>query len=164
MRQILRRLAVAALLAPAAAAAAATMIASPAGAAPAKVSEQVLQDEVNRLTNVERVKGGCAALTVDARLTAAARGHSAWMARTGTFSHTGSGGSDFVSRVKTAGHAAPASENIAWSYRTAAQVTDAWMKSPGHRANILNCAAKSVGTGVAYAANGKPYYTQNFGS
>jgi uncharacterized protein YkwD len=163
LRRILRRLAVAAVLAPAAAAAAATMIASPAEAAPAKVSEQVLQDEVNRLTNVERAKGGCPAVTVNAQLTTAARGHSGWMAQTGAFSHTGSGGSDFLSRVTTAGYASPASENIAWGYRTAEQVVGGWMKSPGHRANIMNCAAKTVGVGVVYAANGTPYYTQNFG-
>jgi uncharacterized protein YkwD len=163
LRQILRRLAVAALLAPAAAAAAATMIASPAAAAPAKVSEQVLQDEVNRLTNVERAKGGCPAVTVNAQLTTASRGHSGWMAQTGTFSHAGSGGSDFTSRARSAGYASPAGENIAWGYRTAASVMDGWMKSPGHRANILNCKSKTVGSGVVYAANGTPYYTQNFG-
>jgi uncharacterized protein YkwD len=164
LRQILRRLAVAALLAPAAAAAAATMIASPAEAAPAKVSEQALQDEVNRLTNVERTEAGCPALTVNAQLTKASREHSAWMAQTGTFSHVGAGGSDFVSRAEAAGHTSPAGENIAWSYRTAAAVVDGWMSSPGHRANMLNCASKTVGVGVAYSANGKPYYTQNFGS
>ncbi|MBW6437051.1 CAP domain-containing protein, partial [Actinoplanes hulinensis] len=38
-----------------------------------------------------------------------------------------------------------------------------WMNSPGHRANILNCKSKTVGVGVAYAANGTPYYTQDFG-
>jgi uncharacterized protein YkwD len=38
------------------------------------------------------------------------------------------------------------------------------MASPGHRANILNCKAKAVGVGAAYAANGNPYYTEDFGS
>nr|WP_308129050.1 CAP domain-containing protein [Actinoplanes polyasparticus] len=37
------------------------------------------------------------------------------------------------------------------------------MASPGHRANILNCKAIAVGVGVAYASNGLPYFTQNFG-
>jgi uncharacterized protein YkwD len=37
------------------------------------------------------------------------------------------------------------------------------MKSPGHRANILNCQAIAVGVGVAYATNGSPYFTQEFG-
>ncbi|MFC4070095.1 CAP domain-containing protein [Actinoplanes subglobosus] len=163
MRQLLRRLAVAALLAPAAAAGAATMIASPAEAAPVKPTEQALQTEVNRLVNVERTKGGCTALTVSAQLTAAARDHSAWMARTGTFSHTGSGGSSFVTRSEAAGYASPSGENIAWGYRTASDVVSGWMNSPGHRANILNCRSKAVGVGVVHSASGTPYYTQDFG-
>jgi uncharacterized protein YkwD len=163
LRQLLRRLAVVALLAPAAAAGAATMIASPAEAAPAKVSEQTLQTEINKLTNVQRVKNGCSALTVDAQLTTAARGHSGWMAQTGNFSHTGKGGSNFVARSKAAGYTRPSAENIAYGYRTASAVVDGWMKSPGHRANILNCKSKTVGVGVVYAASGTPYYTQNFG-
>ncbi|GIE80688.1 hypothetical protein Aph02nite_66380 [Actinoplanes philippinensis] len=162
MRQLLRRLAVTALLAPAAAGAM-TMIATPAEAAPAKASEQALQTEVNRLTNIERTRQGCAALKVNAQLTTAARGHSAWMARTGTFSHTGSGGSSFVARARATGYGQPSAENIAWGYQTAASVVEGWMRSPGHRENILNCKSKSVGVGVVLSANGTPYYTQDFG-
>jgi uncharacterized protein YkwD len=29
---------------------------------------------------------------------------------------------------------------------------------------MLNCAAKAVGVGAAYSTNGKPYYTQDFGT
>jgi uncharacterized protein YkwD len=162
LRQLLRRLAVAALLAPAAAGAL-TMIASPAEASTAKASEQTLQTEVNRLVNVERGKGGCAALKVNDQLTQAARAHSAWMAQTKKFSHTGSGGSTFVTRAKATGYRQPSAENIAWGYRSAEAVVDGWMNSPGHRANILNCKSKAVGVGVVYAANGTPYYTQDFG-
>ncbi|WP_328475400.1 CAP domain-containing protein [Actinoplanes sp. NBC_00393] len=162
MRNALRRFALAVLLAPAAVGAA-TMIASPAEAAPAKVSETVLQTEINRLINVQRTSHGCAALKVDAKLTTAARGHSAWMAQTGKFSHAGRGGSNFAVRSKAAGYARPSAENIAWGYRSAEQVVSGWMKSPGHRTNILNCKSKTVGVGAVYAANGTPYYTQNFG-
>ncbi len=152
-----------ALLAPVAALGAATMTASPVQAAPAKASEVALQTTVNKLVNAERVKRGCSALKVNAQLTTAARGHSAWMAQTGKFSHTGRGGSRFVSRVKAAGFSNPSAENIAWGYRDAAAVVDGWMKSPGHRANILNCKSKTVGVGVVFAAGGTPYYTQDFG-
>lgn len=162
LRQLLRSLAVTALLAPAVAGAL-TMIATPAEAAPAKASEQTLQTEVNRLTNIERTKRGCGALKVNAQLTTAARGHSGWMAQTGKFSHTGSGGSSFVARAKATGYGKPSAENIAWGYQTAASVVDGWMNSPGHRANILNCKSKSVGVGVVYSASGTPYYTQDFG-
>jgi uncharacterized protein YkwD len=163
LRSFLRRLAVAAVLAPAAVGAA-TMIASPAEAARTKVSEEVLQTEINRLTNVERAKHGCAALTVNAQLTQAARGHSGWMAQTGTFSHTGEGGSTFATRARAAGHTSPSGENIAWGYRDAAQLVEGWMNSPGHRANIVNCASTSVGAGAVHSVNGTPYYTQIFGS
>lgn len=162
MRNALRRFALAVVLAPAAVGAA-SMIASPAEAAPAMESETALQTEINRLVNVQRTAYGCAPLTVDAKLTEAARDHSAWMAGTGTFSHTGGAGSTFVARANAAGYATPSAENISWGYRSAAQVVDGWMKSPGHRANIVNCESKAVGIGAVFAANGTPYYTQNFG-
>ena len=172
MRNALRRFAlVAAVIAPAALGlatmtAGAAQAAAPAktsAAAPAKASETTLQTEINRLINVQRTTHGCAALTTDAKLTTAARGHSAYMAQTGTFSHTGRSNSNFVARSKAAGYAKPSAENIAWGYRTANQVVDGWMKSPGHRTNILNCKSKTVGVGAVYSANGTPYYTQDFG-
>src|SRR3954452_12974479 len=137
-------------------------VASPAhAAAPTTVQ---LQADILAGTNAQRALHGCAALRLDQRISTAARYHSTFMARTGTFSHVGSGNSTFVTRVRAQGYTAPLSENIAWGYRTGAAVMTAWMNSPGHRANILNCAAKSVGIGAVYAANGNPYYTEDFGS
>ena len=37
------------------------------------------------------------------------------------------------------------------------------MASPPHRENILNCGARSIGTGVRFADNGTAYFTQVFG-
>ncbi|WP_256380908.1 CAP domain-containing protein [Corynebacterium sp. HMSC066C02] len=37
------------------------------------------------------------------------------------------------------------------------------MDSPGHRKNLLDPRAKSVGIGMAVAADGKLYAVQNFG-
>ncbi|GAA3341091.1 hypothetical protein GCM10020358_31130 [Amorphoplanes nipponensis] len=163
MRKLIRRFALAALVAPAAVAVA--MVASPAEAAPVTAQEQALTvpADVVRLTNAERTAHGCAAVTVNTGLSTAAAGHSAWMARTGTFSHTGSGGTTFAARVRAAGYTRPAGENIAWGYRSATELVAAWMRSPGHRANILNCASRTVGVGVAATADGTPYYTQDFG-
>jgi uncharacterized protein YkwD len=167
----LRRFALAALVAPAVVAV--SMVATPAAAAPATTTQaqtrqaqavQALQADITRLTNTQRTAHGCPAATVDAQLVAAAAGHSTWMARTGTFSHTGPAGSSFVTRARTAGFERPTGENIAWGYRTATEVVGAWMKSPGHRANILNCRSTSVGVGAAFNAAGNAYYTQVFGS
>jgi uncharacterized protein YkwD len=140
----------------------AVAVASPAhAAAPTTVQ---LQSDVLAGTNAQRAKHGCGKLRLDANISRAARNHSAFMATTGTFSHTGSGNSSFVTRLKAQGYTAPLSENIAWGYRTGAEVVTAWMNSAGHRANILNCSAKSVGIGAVYAANGNPYVTEDFGS
>jgi uncharacterized protein YkwD len=161
VRSLLRRLALAALIAPAALGFA--MVASPAEAAVAPATVETLQADITRLTNVQRTRNGCPALTVNAQLVAAAAGHSAWMAQTGTFSHTGPAGSTFATRARAAGFARPSAENIAWGYRSATEVVNAWMKSPGHRANILNCKSRSVGVGAAFNAAGNAYYTQVFG-
>jgi uncharacterized protein YkwD len=116
--------------------------------------------EVVRLTNVERAKVGCAALRVDPRLAAAAQGHSADMADRDYFSHTTPEGVSPWDRAKAAGYADPSAENIAMGYRTAVAVVAGWMGSPGHRANIQNCASRAVGIG--YDTRGY-YWTQLFG-
>jgi uncharacterized protein YkwD len=136
-------------------------VAQPASAA--LVPWQTLQTDIVYWTNHQRAKVRCAPVRVDNRLVRAGRDHSAWMARTGTFSHVGYSGSTFVTRVRATGYTAPFSENIAYGYRTGAEVVNAWMRSPGHRANLLNCRAKAVGVGAVYNSRGVAYYTQNFG-
>jgi uncharacterized protein YkwD len=136
-------------------------IASPAQAAAVSVTK--LAGDINYLTNKKRALHGCKALKADTRLATAARGHSAYMARGGAFSHTGSGGSSFSTRIRNANYPRPAAENIAYGYRTGLDVVKAWMASPGHRANILNCQNNTVGVGAVYAANGTTYFTQDFG-
>jgi uncharacterized protein YkwD len=140
----------------------AVAVASPADAAASTTVQ--LQSDILAGTNAQRAKHGCGKLRLDANIARAARNHSAFMAKTGTFSHIGSGNSSFVTRIKAQGYTAPQSENIAWGYRTGAEVVTAWMNSAGHRANILNCSAKAVGIGAVYAANGNPYVTEDFGS
>jgi uncharacterized protein YkwD len=136
---------------------------APATPAPGDSTGQTLEGEINRLVNDQRTGNGCEALTVNDQLATAARDHSAWMAETGTLSHTGKDGSTFVMRAQAAGYAQPSAENIAMGYRTAAEVVDGWMNSAGHRANILNCESTTVGVGIANTADGTPYYTQVFG-
>ena len=54
-------------------------------------------------------------------------------------------------------------ENIAIGYPTAEEVVNAWMNSPGHRANILNSRFSSIGIGV-FCHNGISAWTQAFSS
>ena len=143
------------------AAPATVMVGSPAAVVtPAEAS---LMSLLVTQTNQRRHAAGCGQLDVDPELIVASVRQSDYMADTGTFGHIGRGGSTFVARARAAGYAAPAGENIAWGYRTATEVMDAWMASPAHRRNILNCDVRSIGTGVSYAADGTPYFTQVFG-
>jgi uncharacterized protein YkwD len=119
--------------------------------------------EVVTMTNQQRRANGCEPLAVDRDLTIASIRQSLYMARTGLFSHVWLDGTTFVARSHAAGYGQPSGENIAWGYQTADQVMAAWMASPSHRENILNCGARSIGTGVAYSETGLPYYTQVFG-
>jgi uncharacterized protein YkwD len=136
-----------------------------AAAAPAAPSSAFagLESQVVALTNAQRVANGCKAVRVESRLTVAARGHSADMAANNYFSHVSPSGGTFTSRAVAAGYRAAMSENIAWGWPTAQVVVDEWMRSPGHRANILNCGAVTVGVGVAKKADGTLYWTQMFG-
>jgi uncharacterized protein YkwD len=114
--------------------------------------------QVVALVNEER-PARCA-LTVDERLTASAQGHSTDMANQNYFSHTSKDGRTFDQRIKAAGYPRPGGENIAKGQRTAESVMQAWMDSPGHRANIENCDFKTIGVGVDTRGF---YWTQNFG-
>jgi uncharacterized protein YkwD len=138
-------------------------IVKPVPGHPEAVPAAMLMSQVATKTNVVRQQFGCDALAIDHELIDASVRQSLDMAATGRFSHIGNDGSTFAVRAHAAGYAKPSGENIAWGYGTADQVMTAWMASPHHRANILNCAARSIGTGVVYAQDGTPYYTEVFG-
>ncbi|CAL9539644.1 hypothetical protein SUDANB176_04219 [Streptomyces sp. enrichment culture] len=104
--------------------------------------------QVLSITNSERSKAGCGPVTLDDRLARAAQLHSEDMSANDYFSHTGKNGSSFADRAEAQGHPSPGAENIARGQNSAASVMQAWMNSPGHRANILNCSLKTLGVGV----------------
>lgn len=101
------------------------------------------------LVNSERAAAGCGPLKEDAQLRTAAQGHSDDMAQRDYFSHTDPDGGDPGKRTTAAGYRwSTYGENIAMGQQTAQQVMDAWMKSQGHRENILNCSFKDIGVGI----------------
>lgn len=110
--------------------------------------------------NTDRQAAGCAPLKDDSRLDTAAQAHSADMAQNGYFSHTTPAGVTFEDRETAVGYPSPGGENIAQGYTSAASVMTAWMNSPDHKANILNCQFTAIGVGLA--TNGW-YWTQDFG-
>jgi uncharacterized protein YkwD len=126
--------------------------------------DQGTEGAVLTLVNKERAGNNCDALAIDSRLATAARKHSADMAARDYFDHNTPEGVDMATRVNNAGYKwSSLGENIAMGQQDAASVMESWMKSPGHRANILNCGFKQIGIGLAYRGK-TPYWTQDFGS
>ncbi|MFH9352914.1 CAP domain-containing protein, partial [Kitasatospora sp. NPDC017646] len=138
--------------------AAAAPAAAPAGGGPnASYAQQVVD-----LVNVERAKAGCGPVSAEPRLASAAQSHSDDMADRNYFDHASPEGYHADHRIEAAGYRwSTWGENIARGQKDPAAVMDAWMNSPGHRANILNCSFSQLGVGVRTGANG-PWWTQVF--
>ncbi|MEU9587018.1 CAP domain-containing protein [Streptomyces werraensis] len=125
-------------------------------------AEATAAAEVLRLVNAERAKVGCSPVTADGALTALATAFSDDMAGRGFFDHTDPDGDTPWDRAQAAGISNLGGENIARGQADAEAVMQAWMDSPGHKANILNCDFKTLGVGV-HLGPGGPWWTQNFG-
>ncbi|MFI8306186.1 CAP domain-containing protein [Streptomyces sp. NPDC085927] len=118
--------------------------------------------KVVEIVNAERGKAGCSPVKVNTALTEAAQKHSEDMAASSNMSHTGSDGSSPDDRITRAGYSwSTYGENVAYGYSTPEQVMAGWMASPGHKENILNCAFKEIGVGLAQPGS---YWTQDFGT
>ncbi|MEV0640345.1 CAP domain-containing protein [Streptomyces sp. NPDC050619] len=137
--------------------------------APEKTTEPVTvsaetqaEAEVLKLVNEERAKVGCSALAANSALAKLAEDFSEDMAARGFFDHTDPDGASPWDRAAKAGITDLGGENIARGQADAAAVMEAWMNSPGHKANILNCDFKTLGVGV-HLGSGGPWWTQDFG-
>ncbi len=60
-------------------------------------------------------------------------------------------------------HLTGAGENVAYGYPTGRKVVQAWMRSAGHRANILEPSFRILGMAMRRSGNGTPYAAQVFG-
>lgn len=128
------------------------------------VSSSVItsEGEVVRLVNEIRASHGLKPLTQDWQLSRVARYKSQDMKDLGYFSHTSPTYGSPFNMMKSFGITyRTAGENIAKGYSSPKAVVDAWMNSPGHRANILNSSYTHIGVG--YVASGN-YWTQLFKS
>ncbi|MFI8221079.1 CAP domain-containing protein [Streptomyces sp. NPDC085932] len=132
------------------------------GASAALSGESAAAAQVLSLVNQERAKVGCSPVAANSALTDLAQSYSEDMAARGFFDHTDPDGRTPWDRAEKAGISNLGGENIARGQADAEAVMDAWMNSPGHRANILNCDFKTLGVGVELGSGG-PWWTQNFG-
>ena len=121
--------------------------------------------EVVGLTNRARADAGLAPLSPDPRLAAAAQAHSADMVARDFYAHTAPDGSRPWDRAAAAGSTRRTiGENIACGQRSAAEVVEGWLNSPGHRANILKADFTHIGVGFAGGGRAGTYWTQLFGA
>eukprot|EP01097_Dermamoeba_algensis_P009034 TRINITY_DN622_c0_g1_i4.p2 TRINITY_DN622_c0_g1~~TRINITY_DN622_c0_g1_i4.p2 ORF type:complete len:171 (+),score=26.95 TRINITY_DN622_c0_g1_i4:669-1181(+) len=115
-------------------------------------------------TNFERWKQGLGPLAFNTNLYISASNFTARMTQYQFFDHVDpTTGSTFVERNTWAGYTnyQSAAENIAWGYSTSVAVTEGWMNSPGHRANILTASLTELG--VSFNSTGL-YWAQSFGN
>lgn len=137
---------------------------SPYDTAPDSFSPQRMLDLVNEARTSGCRCGGewyppVAPLSWNNLLEDAAYGHSVWMERNNTLSHTGAGGSDAGDRMDAAGYNWQAfGENIAEGYVLEEDVVYGWLSSVEHCQNIMN--PDFVHMGVAVSGG---YWTQVFG-
>lgn len=124
---------------------------------------KALENEVIRLTNLERSKRGLPALKANWQLCRVARYKSQDMINKNYFAHQSpTYGSPFDMMESFGLRFASAGENIAMGQRTPKEVMTSWMNSPGHRGNILSTAYTEIGVGMAKDKNGRYYWTQMF--
>jgi uncharacterized protein YkwD len=151
------------------------------------INREAVKNEVVSLTNARRLQAGLNPLTRNQLLESAAQAHVADMDASNRYlAHTGSNSSDPVTRIAATGYKGGwvdlgkgqlrtiSSENAASGQKTPAEVVNAWMNSPGHRAAILDPYTKEIGigfefdnevgdiTGQSYKI-GTTYWVQNFG-
>lgn len=120
------------------------------------------EGDVAKLTNSTRASRGLNQLQYDESLSKVARDHSEDMIRRNFFSHTNPSGESPAQRARRANYPYQyIGENIAQGYPQPQTVFDGWMKSSGHRANILRNGYQRIGVGVA-RGNGTIMWTQMF--
>ena len=115
--------------------------------------------------NKARTDKGLAKLRADARLSDVAREYSCRMARDDVFGHTSPTGGTLRDRVRAAGYTyAAAGENLAKTVNARYPIERAvqgWLKSEGHRNNIMSPEFTVTGVGVCHRET-TYYFTQIF--
>ena len=118
-------------------------------------------DQILALTNESRQRAGLRPVAMDERLTAAARAKLFDMLKQDYFAHRTPDGRQPWAFMQAAGYRFQmAAENLAKGYDNEPELQQAWMKSRGHRANILNPHFTEIGVadanGIVVVMFGRP--------
>lgn len=119
------------------------------------------------LVNQERRKKGLNELSWDSELARLARSYSQKMARENFFSHYDNEGNSLETRARSMRlkKFRKIGENLFYCEGYGNPISIAvrgWMKSPGHRQNILDRGYTETGIGIAESRDGEIYITQVF--
>lgn len=118
-------------------------------AALGKADAASLQSEAARYLNAYRAKKRLGPLSSEPRLIKAAEAQCSIMIRNGRIGHQFGPGTRFMERLAAAGiPPRAAGENVAMGQPDVGAVMDAWMKSRGHRRNILDPKFTHFGLGL----------------
>ncbi|MGC4379429.1 CAP domain-containing protein [Fictibacillus sp. Mic-4] len=124
---------------------------------------ETIGNQVISLVNKERSKQGLAPLKDNASLDKTATLKAEDMRDKNYFDHNSPTYGDPFQMMKQFGiNYSRAAENIAAGQKDAQDVMDSWMKSPGHRANILDPNLKEIGIGYATGGSYGTYWVQQF--
>jgi uncharacterized protein YkwD len=123
---------------------------------PSDVGPQVAAAATVCLLNQIRVGQGLTPLHPNNQLAIAAQGHASDMVTNRYFEHDSRDGAHYDDRIKATGYVGRADvwwlgENLAWATQqlaTPQAIVEAWMNSPGHRANILEKDFLDIGIAI----------------
>ena len=124
--------------------------------------------EILRLVNDERRRGGAPALKSEPRLVLASRGHSYDMVLRNYFGHKGPAGDTPAERAHGVGiDAGKIGENLfidrgSDRQKLAQRAVRDWLGDPPLRATMLSSEYAATGVGIARAADGTEYVTEDF--
>jgi uncharacterized protein YkwD len=114
--------------------------------------------------NARRAKAGLPPFFPNPLLDAAAVGHARDMADRRKMAHRGGDSSSPFERIGRQGYRyREAGENVAYGFDDVESVMAGWMRSPGHRRNILGHYSE-IGVGRAIAKDGASYWCVTFGT
>jgi uncharacterized protein YkwD len=128
---------------------------------------QALVDAVVKLTNAERAKAGAPSLQPNESLMRAAQTYAAVLGSGPCFDHTCPPVPDLRDRVVNEGYVGwrRLGENLAAGNPTPESAMASWMRSPGHRANLLRAEYREIGVGVLSGTGEYGiYWVQDFGT
>ncbi|WP_375691895.1 CAP domain-containing protein [Pseudooceanicola sp. LIPI14-2-Ac024] len=121
-------------------------------------------DDLVAAMNAARAARGLRAYEADPLLALAAAGHAQDMARQGYLDHRSRDGRTMGDRIRAQGFRyCMAAENIAFGQPDVQEVVTTWMRSPGHRANVLLPDVRFAGAARA-EAQGRTYWVAVFAS